>query len=407
MIPARCVSLARFRNSTRRELPTEPHTIHVTLAMLAVGFWVPVGLWLMSHRRALTVLASVPVDARQRLPSVSIVIPARNEERNLQHALQSVLALEYPDLEIMVVNDRSTDGTGRILAHMATRDPRLTVLMSESLPPGWIGKPHVLHTGAQQAHGDFILFTDADIVFHPLALRNAMHHMQTNGLDHVTVVPENTMPGLFLKVFSATFGIFLFLVFQPWKARNPQSRQYLGIGAFNLIRTSVYRAMGGHQSIALRPDDDLKLGKLVKHSGYRQDVLNGKGMVAVEWYRSVPELIDGLMKNMFAGMDYRVSRVMAATVVSLLLHIWPWIGMWVADGWPRAVYAVTVGMMVGSFGFTMAPWGVQYRHGLLLPLTIGLLIYIQCRAMVLALWRGGIVWRGRFYALERLKKNRV
>ena len=384
-----------------------PDIIHVTLAMLAAGFWVPVGLWLMSHRRSLTMLASVPVDERQQLPSVSIVIPARNEERNLQHALQSVLALEYPGLEIMVVNDRSTDGTGRILAHMAKGDPRLTVLTSESLPPGWLGKPYVLHTGAQRAQGECILFTDADIVFHPLALRNAMHHLQTHELDHVTVMPEVTMPGLFLKIFSATFGILLFMIFQPWKARNPRSRQYMGIGAFNVIRTSAYRALGGHQAIALRPDDDLKFGKLVKHGGYRQDVMNGKGMVAVEWYRSVPELIDGLMKNMFAGMDYRVSLVIVATVVSLLLHLWPWIGMCVADGWPRAGYAATVVMMVGSFGFTMAPWGVRYRHGLLLPLTIGLLIYIQCRAMVLTLWRGGIVWRGRFYALELLKKNRV
>ncbi len=375
--------------------------------MLAAGFWAPVGLWLMSHRRALAVLASVPVAENQRLPSVSIVIPARNEARNLQQALRSVLALEYPGLEIVVVNDRSTDGTGQILAHMAKRDPRLAVLTSESLPPDWIGKPHALHTGAQRARGEFILFTDADVVFHPLALRNAMHHIQTNGLDHVTVMPEDTMPGLFLNVFSATFGIFLFMVFEPWKARNPQSRQYMGIGAFNLIRTSVYRALGGHRSIALRPDDDLKFGKLVKRNGYRQDVMNGKGMVSVEWYRSVPELIDGLMKNMFAGMEYRVSLVIAATAGSLLFHIWPWIGMLVAGGWPQALYAATVVMMVGSFGWTMAPWGVKAWHGLLLPLTVGLLVYIQCRAMVLALWRGGIVWRGRFYALELLRKNRV
>ncbi len=361
----------------------------------------------MSHRRALTVLASVPVRRSQPLPSVTIVIPARNEERNLRHALQSVLALEYPGLEIVVVNDRSTDGTGRILAHMAKRDSRLTVLTSESLPPDWIGKPYALHTGARRAHGEFILFTDADIVFHPLALRRAMEHLQANGLDHVTVVPEHTMPGLFLQAFSATFGFFLFMVFAPWKARNPRSRRYMGIGAFNLIRTSVYQALGGHQPIALRPDDDLKFGKLVKHGGYRQDVMNGKGMVAVEWYRSVPELIDGLMKNMFAGMEYRVSLVLAMTVVSPLLHIWPWIGVWVADGWPRALYAATVVMMVGSFGFTMAPWGVKYRHGLLLPFTIGLLVYIRCRAMILALWQGGIVWRGRFYALELLRKNRV
>lgn len=375
--------------------------------MLAVGFWGPVGLWLMIHRGALTVLASVPVDGHRHVPGVTVVIPARNEERNLQQALQSVLALDYPDLEIVVINDRSTDGTGHILARMAEGDPRVTVLTGEDPPTGWLGKPYALHTGAQRARGEFILFTDADIVFHPLALRKAMAHLQANGLDHVTVVPEDTMPGVFLKVFSATFGMFLFMVFAPWNARNPKSRRYMGIGAFHLIRTSVYRALGGHQRVALRPDEDLKFGKLVKGHGYGQDVMDGNGMVAVEWYRSVSELRDGLMKNMFAGMDYSVLLATLATGASLVLHLWPWVGVWVADGWPRALYAATVVMMVGSFGFTMGPWGVRYRHGLLLPFTIGMLVYVQCRAMVLTLWQGGIVWRGRFYALALLRKNRV
>ena len=385
----------------------DTYTFHFTLAMLAAGFWIPAGIWLILNRHALTVLESVPVEDEHPLPAVSIVIPARNEERNLEQALESVLAMDYPDLEIIVVNDRSTDRTGAILETMAERDARLTVVTIESLPDGWIGKPYALHTGAQRARGEFILFTDADIVFHPLALQKAMAHVQAHQFDHVTLIPQGTMPGFFLKTFSATFGIFMFILFKPWKARNPRSRCYMGVGAFNLIRASAYRAVGGLQAVALRPDDDLKFGKLVKDHGYRQDVLNGKGMVAVEWYRSVGELIDGLMKNMFAGMEYRVSSVIAATLAALLIHLWPWIGVWVADGWPRAWYAVTVVMMVGSFGVAMVPFGVKFRHGLLLPLTIGLLVYIQCRAAVLALWRGGIVWRGTFYALRQLKKGNV
>ncbi len=379
------------------------HTIQYSLAILAAGFWVPAGIWLMLNRHALTVLASVPVHDGHPLPAVSIVIPARNEERNLEQALESVLTLDYPNLETIVVNDRSTDRTGTILEKMADRDPRLTVVTIDSLPASWIGKPYALHMGAQHAWGEFILFTDADIVFHPSALRKGMAHVLAHQFDHVTVIPQSAMPGFFLKTFSATFGIFMFIIFKPWKARNPRSRCYMGVGAFNLIRASAYRAMGGHEPVALRPDDDLKFGKLVKDHGYTQDVLNGRGMVTVEWYRSVGELIDGLMKNMFAGMEYRVSSVIAATLAALLMHIWPWIGVWVADGWPQAWYAVAVVMMVGSFGVAMAPFGVKFRHGLLLPLTIGLLVYIQCRSMVLALWQGGIIWRGTFYELRQLK----
>lgn len=384
----------------------DAYTVHLSLATLAVGFWVPAGVWLMSKRHAFAVLASVPVDDEHPLPAVSVVIPARNEERNLEQALESVLALDYPDLEIIVVNDRSTDDTGVILEKMAERDAHLVVVTIDDLPAGWIGKPYALHVGAQQARGEFILFTDADIVFHPSALRKAMVHVQANGFDHVTVIPQGTMPGSFLTAVSATFGMFMFIIFKPWQARNPQSRRYMGIGAFNLIRTSVYRALGGHEPLALRPDDDLRFGMMVKDHGYRQDVLNGRGMVTVEWYRSVTELIDGLMKNMFAGMGYRVSLVMAATLAALVMHIWPWIGVWVTGGWPRAGYAVTIVMMIVSFGSVMAPFGVKFWQGLLLPITIGLLVYIQCRSAALALWRGGIVWRGTFYELRQLKTGK-
>ena len=345
------------------------------------------------------------VEPSQTLSKVSVVIPARNEERNLKPALQSVLGLDYPNLQIVVVNDRSADGTRAILESMAKGEERLTVLNIESLPEGWLGKTHALHRGAQRAQGEYILFTDADIVFHPQALKKAMSHVQANQLDHLTVVPEDTMPGFFLRALSATFGIFMFILFQPWKTRNPKSRRYMGIGAFNLVRTSVYQAIGGHQPIALRPDDDLKFGKLVKWSGYRSDVLNGQGMVSVEWYRSVPELIQGLMKNMFAGMEYRVSFVMLATIGSLLIHIWPWMGMWITTGFPQALYLLTVVMMAGSFGIAMAPFGIKPWHGLLLPLTIGLLVYIQCRAMMLTLWNGGITWRGTFYPLTVLRNK--
>jgi len=385
----------------------ETDMIDLSIALLAAGFWVPVGVLLIMKRKALEMLANMPEEEEALLPTVSVVIPARNEERNLNKALRSVSELDYPGLQIVVVNDRSTDGTQAILEEASKRDERITLVNIESLPEGWLGKTYALFTGAQLAKGTFILFTDADIVFHPLALQKAVSHVANHRLDHLTVVPEDTMPGFFLRVIAATFGLFMFILFQPWNAKNPRSRKYMGIGAFNLIRTSVYKAIGGHQPIALRPDDDLKFGKLVKQTGYRQDVMNGQGMVAVEWYRSVPELIQGLMKNMFAGMEYRLSLVILATMGSLLIHIWPWIGLWVSHGWSQILYAVTIGAMVGSFGIGMASFGIKPWHALFLPITIVLLVYIQVRATILTLWHGGIIWRGTFYSLSFLKKNKV
>ena len=385
----------------------DTHFIQLSLAILAAGFWVPVGLWLMLKRHALTVLATVPVEARQELPRVSIVIPARNEERNLEQALQSVLSLDYPGLEIVAVNDRSTDGTGAILETWAKRETRLTVLTVETLPAGWVGKTYALHTGARQARGDYVLFTDADVVFHPSVLRRAVNYMQTHQVDHLTAIPEVTVPGILLNALCATFTIVMCIVFAPWNARNPRSRSYVGIGAFNFIRRSVYQEIGGHTSIALRPDDDVKFGKLVKSRGYQQDVVNGRGTLAVEWYRSLPEFINGLTKNMFSGVEYRVSWVVLVNVGSLLVNIWPWVGVWFTTGLSQALLAGAVVMMVTSFGVAGIPFGVKPWHGLLLPVTFNLLAYVQCRAMALTLLQGGIYWRGTFYSLRELKAKTV
>ena len=383
------------------------HSIQVSLAILAAGFWVPAGIWLMLKRRALTVLATVPGEARQELPRVSIVIPARNEERNLDQALRSVLRLEYPGLEIVAVNDRSTDGTGAMLETWAKREKRLTVLTVDTLPAGWVGKTYAMHTGARQAQGDYVLFTDADVVFHPSALRRAVNYMQMHQVDHLTAIPDVTVPGTLLDALCATFRFVMFIVFAPWNARKPRSRSYVGIGAFNFIRRSVYQEIGGHTSVALRPDDDIKFGKLVKNRGYQQDVVNGRGMVAVEWYRSLPEFINGLTKNMFSGVEYRVSSVVLVNVGSLLVNVWPWVGVWLTTGLSQALLAVAVVMMVTSFGVAGTPFGVKPWHGLLLPVTFNLLAYTQCRAMTLTLLRGGIHWRGTFYSLRELKANKV
>lgn len=377
------------------------------VALLAVGFWMVAGLHLARAKKSLAFLADIPLAKDGILPKVSIIIAARNEERKLEQALRSVLGLEYPHLEIFVMNDRSTDGTSEILDRIANQDHRVMIRHLTDLPDGWLGKNYALHAGAREATGEFLLFTDADIVFHPQALRKAIAHVQKSRLDHLTVIPEDTMPEFFLRIVAAAFGIFFFLVFQPWKAKDPRSRKYMGIGAFNLVRASAYAGIGGHRSIAMRPDDDLKLGKLLKQNGYRQDVLIGKGMVTLEWYRSLGELIEGLMKNSFAGVEYRISVVLLVTVGALLGQVWPWIGMVVTTGPAQALYGVAVVLMVVVFWVAMAPYGIKPWHGVLFPIAMLLLLFIQWRAMILTLWSGGITWRGTHYPLRALKANKV
>ena len=155
--------------------------------------------------------------------------------------------------------------------------------------------------------------------------------MEAEGLDHLAAIPDVRVPGLALTAFMAAFGVFFSLYSRPWKARDPRSRAHIGIGAFNLIGPAAYRAVGGHRAIAMRPDDDMKLGKVLKQHGFRQEAVSGRGLVVVEWYATLRELVDGLMKNAFAGVDYSLVKVAGSTIALFLVNVWPFIAVFVTE----------------------------------------------------------------------------
>ncbi len=237
------------------------------LAIVTLLFWVAFGIELVIGSRSIRFLKDVLSSRRLPAPKVSIIIPARNEERHIQEALQSVLNQDYENLEFIIINDRSTDQTGTILTRMGKANPRLHILQITELPPGWLGKTYALYYGAQKATGELLLFTDADMVMQPSTVSKAVTYLLDNQLDHLTLASEVRMPGVMLGMFTAAFGIFFSLYARPWKAKNPRSSKYVGIGGFNMVRAEVYRAVGTHQAIAMRPDDDMKLGKLIKKNG--------------------------------------------------------------------------------------------------------------------------------------------
>ena len=377
------------------------------LAVATLFFWVVIGIDLSLGNRSVKFLKDLPPPATSPSRKVSIIIPARNEERNVKEALTSVLGQEYENLEIIVVDDRSTDRTGAILDGMARAYPTLRILNLKELPSGWLGKNYALFCGAQEASGDLMLFTDADVVMHPTTVGRAVGYMREHQLDHLAVAPDVRMPGVLLQLFMGAFGIFFSLYARPWKARDPKSGWYIGIGAFNLVRRDVYRAVGTHQRIAMRPDDDIKLGKLIKRAGCRQEFLFGTQLMHVEWYASVRELVDGLTKNAFAGLDYRVSAIVGASVAQFLTNVWPFLGIFLAQGSARAVNAfVVLAILIlcrdGARFLTVPPW-----HGVAFPAATLLFIYILWRSMLTTLLHGGIVWRGTRYPLADLRANKV
>ena len=345
-------------------------------------------------------------------PPLSIIAAARNEARGIEAAVASLLRLDYPALEIVIVNDRSTDDTGAILERLSkvvsrssrTVRPRLTIVDIKELPDGWLGKNYALQVGSDAATGDLLLFTDADIVFEASTLRRAVTLVEEQHIDHLAVIPDIVVPGLALNAFVAAFGVFFSMYARPWKVRDPRSSAHIGVGAFNMIRSEVYRAIGGHRAIAMRPDDDIKLGKLVKKHGFRQDVAIGRGLITVEWYASLGELIDGLMKNAFAGVDYSLWKVAGSSAALFLMNVWPVLAVFFTSGTTRALNAASVLLIVLIF-WTVN--GTRVAYVLAFPAAAVLFIYIMWRSALIAITRGTIGWRGTEYPLSQMRANRV
>jgi len=204
---------------------------------------------------------------------VSIIVPARNEEHDIEQTLRRLLVLDYGNYEVIAVDDRSSDRTGEIIARLA-RSPEahgiLKAVRIEALPSGWVGKTHAMWTAAQQATGDWLLFTDADVQFKPDSVRRAIAYAEADRADHVVLFPRMIMKQPGEKMMTAFFQTLFVFGPRPWKVADPRTRDHMGVGAFNLIRRRVYEAVGAYQALRMEILDDMKLGKVVKNAGYAQ-----------------------------------------------------------------------------------------------------------------------------------------
>ena len=382
-------------------------TLRVIVAAILAAVALGALLQLSWAYLAIPSLADVPA-ARGPQPSVSVIVAARDEQRHIEVAARSLLAQTYERLELIVVDDRSVDATPEILARLARADSKLRVLRVDRLPDGWLGKNHALHTGAAGVTGELLLFADADVVLAPDALSRAVRLLQLEHADHLAVAPDLVLPTWSLALVVNYFMMWFLLWLRPWKARDPRSRAYVGIGAFNLVRAAAYRAIGGHTAIALRPDDVIMLGKLLKSRGYRQIVAAGDHHeVVVEWYRSLGELARGFRKNAFAGLRYSALLTGATVVGNLMLAVWPFMAVFLTRGAERDLYAVAaVAQMIAYAGPAMKqrtrPW-----LAFLYPVAAILFVGILSAAVLRTLRHRGIEWRGTRYPLDALRANRV
>lgn len=382
-------------------------SLALVLAALTLAFWLGAAVIVPRGNRRMIRLATGPAPAPQGWPRVSIVLAARNEGKTIGAALPTMLALDYPDFELITVDDRSEDDTGGILDQLATRHPKLNVDHIRELPAGWIGKNHALHHGARRATGKWILFTDADIHFTPGALRRAVAYAEARGLDLLAAVPQLHERGLLLGACVNAFGFAFTIGIKPWRIPDPSSKAHGSVGAFGLVRAAKYRELGGHAAIRLRPDDDIKLGKLFKLHGGRCELVHGVGALSVSWYHSTREMIRGLTKNAYAGADYRPWLPLVGVFIQVVLFLGPIAGAGLTHGLSAALNLTSLAIMLG-LGLDQTRFtGGRWSHGLFLPIGMTIFTYALLRSMIVTHWQQGIVWRGTHYPLERLRANRV
>jgi cellulose synthase/poly-beta-1,6-N-acetylglucosamine synthase-like glycosyltransferase len=381
--------------------------------LAALGSLVWLGLclqWLLGIRKIPVLEDVLGTDLVDRNPALSVILAARDEERSVGESLPSMLAQVYSGMiEVLAVNDRSTDRTGEILEELATKHPdRLRVLDVESLPDGWLGKTHALYAGATQARGEWLLFTDADVIFTPSCTDKAVRYATTNGLDHLTLPPEIVCRSVLLRSFVAAFTLVFEMTQRPWRVGDPQAQEHVGVGAFNLIRKDAYEWSGTHRAIRMRPDDDMKLAKLLKRHGFRQGVACGVGLISVEWHQTLPDAVRGLSKSMFSGLDYRIGATVAGVLMLLLTSVLPVFGLFSRKTTGTLcrlnilstflVYAYRARL----FGDDTPRW-----YAVLHPLGICVFIYAMLRSASTTLAGGGIEWRGTRYPLKDLKDNAI
>jgi cellulose synthase/poly-beta-1,6-N-acetylglucosamine synthase-like glycosyltransferase len=339
------------------------------------------------------------------MPKLSLVVPACNEADTIEAALRTKLAASYPDLEVVVVVDRSTDDTLAIVERLAREDPRLRVERIDTLPAGWLGKVHALHRGVVVSSGELLLFSDADVRFsHDVVLR-AVADLERQGLDVITLVPRLTSQSFWLDATMTTFLRFLVGAGRIWLMRDPRTRVAVGGGIFNLVRRSAYDRSPGFEWIKMEVADDVALVQMLKRSGARCDVFNGAGDVELAYYSTLREFVLGLEKNCYAASSFQFRVALVVLMLIVYIEFVPYVLLAAATGPARLMALATIALVVGS-QVALARWVKRPLLSAALPFFgSAIFFWTSVRGIFLAHKRGGIFWRGTFYSLDELRRG--
>ena len=399
---------------------------YISTAILIGGIFIV--YWL--HNQYQLDIVVQPSTPPTDVPLISVCVPARNEERNIRACVESILTQNYPNFEIIVLEDRSTDKTSEILhdllmesdgarvplshfkQHTHLGHPSLHIVNGSDLPPGWAGKPHALFQASAAAHGEWLCFVDADTFLSPNTLSACYSKAIETKADMFTIMTFQILGSFWEKAVMPIVMTGLSVGFSPRKVNDPNTKDAIANGQFILIRRSVYDSIGGHERIKDQIVEDKAIAEQVKWNGYRLIVADGHSVARTRMYTSLPEMWEGWTKNIYLGLSDRPSLMILgafgaflALVAALILPIWPLLGLlWYLQGGGWLALAVITESLIlwgiviyararVSVGMGISPW-----YALTLPFGAAVFAAMMFTSTWKILSGKGVTWKGRMYA---------
>jgi chlorobactene glucosyltransferase len=369
--------------------------------------------WLVHSRGSLKIVVQPEAGQRKQLidgqpPLISVVIPARDEGRNIRQCLQGVLAQTYPNIEVIVVDDRSSDDTPTILAEMSNADSRMRVMQSEVLPPGWAGKPHALVQGAALARGVWLCFMDADTFANPELLWSTYSLAIQSQADMFSILTEQILGSFWERAILPLVFLGLAFGFPAQRVNDPSKPDAISNGQFILIKRTIYDKIGGHTAVKDHIDEDRALAAVLKHAGYRLVLADGRKVASTRMYTSLPEMWEGWTKNIYLGLRDMLWLLSFGAMLGLLVALV--LPLWLVGG--LAWFATSAGVMAAIVaGEALVLWGYllwkRYQacmyfnipgwYAFTFPLGALLFTLMMLASTFNVISGRGVSWKGRRY----------
>ena len=398
------------------------------LNVLVLVAWATVLLWLVGAfltlrgllgQRPLESAATGEFLTAERTPFVSVLVPARNEEgRVLAACIGSILSQDYRRFEIIAVNDRSTDATGAILHAIAKADARLRVLDGTEPPPGWLGKPHALQQALAASKGEWVLATDADMIFERQALRTALAYAFEHNYDAVTLIPHIVCLTFWERVFLPIFGWFMLMAAPVHRVNDPRTREAMGVGGFFLVRREWLQRIGEYRALRAEVAEDLRTAELLKQAGARLRIEYAPTLISTRMQPTFGEIWEGFTKNLFAGTKFSLFQTVMGGLSVLLFAVAPVIvalvcviGLWAGGSteWLRLLVPLLLvwAIHVTTFAIVNAAWKTPIAYAFTVPLGHALFVAILFNSAFRIATGSGVTWKGRrFYERDGVRPPR-